>query len=64
MNISDASLQNLSSIRQAIGMVTLRNTLHQDKSSLQNLMKSMEENTEAIKRMMEPHKGSNINIKV
>lgn len=64
MTVTEGLQQNIASIRQALGMYSLRQSMNQDGQAVGKLLESMEENTEAIRRIAEPHKGNNIDVRV
>jgi len=64
MNINAMMQNNLASIRQSIGIATLRQAINQDAASVDNLLKGMDDSSKAIQRAAQPHRGSNIDITV
>ena len=65
MNIGSIGAQSLYSLKQALGMATMRKAMNQDAQAVGNLLKGMEEsNPKALQRVVEPHKGGNVDIKV
>ncbi|RKD32342.1 YjfB family protein [Thermohalobacter berrensis] len=65
MKISSYMSQNIYSLKQALGMATLRKAMNQDAQSVANIMKSVENiNKTEIERSVNPHVGGNIDIKV
>lgn len=56
---------NLQSVRQALGMATLRKAMNQDAESVASILKSMEEiSAKTLELSVTPHKGSNVDIRV
>ncbi len=64
MNVSSAMQSQMTSIRQALGMASLQTAMNQNGPTVSKLIEGMEETTEAIQQVAQPHRGSNINIRV
>ena len=64
MNVSSAMQGQLTSIRQALGMASLQTAMNQNTPTVSKLIEGMEETTEAIQQAAQPHRGSNVNIRV
>ena len=64
MDISSATQQQISSVRQALSMSALQKSMGQDGATVNKLIEGMEETSQAIERSVQPHKGSNINVRV
>lgn len=57
MKISSYQPQNIHSLRQAVGIANLNRAMNQDKQSINNIKKQLEQS-------VTPTKGGNIDIKV
>jgi len=65
MDISDASLESLTSLRQAMSMTIMRKSMGKDAQTISTLLKSMQSsNANIIEQSVTPHKGGNLDIKV
>jgi hypothetical protein len=65
MDITNAQLQSISSIRSAISIETLKKSLGQDVQSMTTLLQGFEAaNAKAMERSVAPHLGGNIDISV
>jgi hypothetical protein len=65
MEINNALLNNISSIRHAISIALLRKTLNQDALSMQRLLQGFRITSKNImENSVTPHKGGNIDITV
>ncbi|MGE5614596.1 MAG: putative motility protein [Bacillota bacterium] len=65
MEINNALLNNISSIRHAMSIAMLRKTLHQDTLSMLRLLQGFRNtNEKTMENSVTPHKGGNIDIKV
>ncbi len=64
MEISSAMQGQLTSIRQALGMANLQTAMNKNGATVSKLIEGMEETTQAIQHAAQPHRGSNINVRV
>lgn len=65
MEINNQMQQSISSIRQSIGVETLKKKLSQDAQSMDALLQGFQEtNAKAIEKSVTPHKGGNIDVRV
>lgn len=65
MEINNMLQANINSVRQAIGMVTLRKALNQDAQSVAILMEGMQAaNVKIMESSITPYKGGNIDTRV
>lgn len=65
MEINNMLQANITSIRQAMGMVNLRKAMNQDAQSVTMLMEGMQAaNAKIMESSITPHKGSNIDLRV
>ena len=64
MDVTSAAQQNLSSIRQALSMASMQRAMGKDAQTVSKLIEGMEETTEAIERSVQPHRGSNLDVKI
>jgi hypothetical protein len=65
MEISNSMQQSLSSIRQAIGMETLKKSLTQDAQSMDALLQGFQAtNAKVMESSVTPHKGGSIDVRV
>ena len=65
MEINNMLRQNIDSIRQAIGISTLKKAMHQDASTVASLLQGMQQATAKImENSVTPGKGGNIDIRV
>lgn len=65
MNYGDIGLDNLNSLKQALGIAVLRKSMNRDAASVQNLINSMQNtNSKIMENSVNPHLGSKIDIKV
>lgn len=68
MNISSVHQTSLYSLRQALGIATMRKAMNQDANTVTNLLKGMKvanpTNRVSLERSIYPHKGRNIDISV
>jgi hypothetical protein len=63
MDVNSAGISNLASIRQALGIATLRKAMNQDAVSISNLIEGMEKaNAKTMEQSVSPHIGSNIDV--
>ena len=65
MEITNQMQQSISSIRQSIGVETLKKKLSQDVQSMDALLQGFQEtNAKVIENSVTPHKGGNIDVRV
>lgn len=68
MNISSIHQNSLYSLRQALGIATIRKAMNQDANTVTNLLKGMkvanQTNRASLEHSNYPHKGRNIDISV
>lgn len=65
MEITNAQVQSISSIRRAIGIETLKRSLNQDAQSMTVLLRGFQAtNAKVMESSVTPHKGGNIDIRV
>ena len=64
MDISSATQQQISSVRQALRMSSLQKAMNQDAQTVGKLIEGLEETNKAVQRASESHKGNNIDVKV
>ncbi|NLK86754.1 MAG: putative motility protein [Clostridiaceae bacterium] len=65
MEITNAQVQSISSIRRAIGIETLKKSLNQDAQSMSALLQGFQAaNAKAMEISVTPHKGGSIDIRV
>jgi hypothetical protein len=65
MEINNALQHNIGSIRQAIGIATLKKTLSQDAQSMNALLQGFQStNAKIMESSVSPHKGGSIDIRV
>jgi hypothetical protein len=65
MEINNALLNNITSIRHAISIAMLRKTMNQDAVSVLGLLQGFRNTNEKImENSVTPYKGGNIDIKV
>jgi hypothetical protein len=57
MRISNFQIQNLTSVKQALGMANLQKAMSQDQQSVDAVVKMMEQS-------VNPHLGQNIDLKL
>ena len=57
MRISNFKIQNLTSVKQALGMANLQKAMSQDQQSVDAVVKMMEQS-------VNPHLGQNIDLKL
>lgn len=64
MEINNAMQQSIGSIRQAIGVATLKKSLSQDTQSMAALLQGFQNtNAKMLERSVAPHKGKSIDIR-
>lgn len=65
MEITNAQVQSISSIRRAIGIETLKKSLSQDAQSMNALLQGFQAaNAKTMESSVTPYKGGNIDIRV
>jgi NRPS condensation-like uncharacterized protein len=65
MEINNHMQQNISSIRNALGIAALKKTLSQDAQSMNILLQGFRNtNAKIMEKSVTPHKGGNIDISV
>lgn len=65
MEINNALLNNINSIRHAAVIAMLRKTMNQDALSMSRLLQGFRDtNKKIMENSITPHKGGNIDIKV
>ena len=65
MEINNSLQQSTSSIRQALGIATLKKSLHQDAQSLDALLQGLQAaSTKTMESSVTPYKGGNIDVRV
>lgn len=65
MEINNMLQANISSLREAIGMVTLRKAMNQDAQAVSMLMQGMQAaSAKTMESSITPYKGGNIDISV
>lgn len=65
MEINDTLQSNITSIRQALGVSSLRKAMNQDAQSVSALLEGMQAATAKIlENSVTPHKGGNVDISV
>jgi|LSQX01.2.fsa_nt_gb hypothetical protein len=65
MEINNALQHNIGSIRQAIGIATLKKNLSQDAQSMSALLQGFQStNARIMESSVSPHKGGSIDIRV
>lgn len=64
MEINNQMQLNISSIRSAIGIETLKRSLSQDAQSIDALLQGLQETNRAMEISVTPYKGGYIDIKV
>ncbi|MFW6287672.1 MAG: putative motility protein [bacterium] len=64
MSVSAATQNQIASVQQAMGMLSLRNAMNQNGATVGKLIEGMQETTKAIQHAAQPHRGSNIDITV
>ncbi|NLV36796.1 MAG: putative motility protein [Clostridiaceae bacterium] len=65
MEINNYMQQNISSIRHALSIATLKKTLNQDVQSMNALLQGFRDtNARIMERTVTPHKGGSIDISV
>ncbi|MTI59295.1 MAG: hypothetical protein FH762_04760 [Firmicutes bacterium] len=64
MEIIDSYQQDIASIKQALGVASLRQAMNQDAATVGKLFEGMEEASEAIKSAVEPHRGNYVDVLV
>ncbi len=65
MEINNMLQQNIDSLRQAIGISTLRKAMHQDASTVASLLQGMQQvSAKIMESSVTPGKGANIDIRV
>ena len=65
MEINDMLQANISSLKQAIGIATLRKAMGHDAQSVALLMQSMQTTSaKVMESSVTPHKGGSIDIRV
>lgn len=65
MEITNAQVQSISSIRRAIGIETLKKSLSQDAQSMNALLQGFyAANAKTMESSVTPYKGGNIDIRV
>ena len=65
MEINNMLQQSTESIRQAIGITNLKKAMHQDASTVANLLKGMQQaSAKLMENSVTPGKGGNIDIRV
>jgi hypothetical protein len=65
MEINNSMQQSISSIREAIGVATLKKSLSQDAQSMSALLQGFQStNARIMENSITPHKGGTIDIRV
>jgi NRPS condensation-like uncharacterized protein len=65
MEITNSQVQSISSIRQALGIETLKKSLSQDAQSMAALLQGFQNtNAKVMENSVTPHKGGSIDIRV
>ena len=68
MNISSVHQSSLYSLRQALGIATMRKAMNQDANTVANLLRGMKAANHAtgvsLERSVYPHKGGSIDISI
>lgn len=65
MEINNMLQQNISSLRQAINISSLKKAMHQDASTVAALLTDMQKTSASImENTVTPHKGANIDIRI
>ncbi len=65
MEINRAMVQNISSIRHAISIATLKKTLSQDAQSMNALLQGFQNtNAKIMESSITPHKGGSVDVRV
>lgn len=65
MEINNMMMSNVQSVRQAIGMVNLRNAMNQNAISMDTLLQGMSDaSAKILENSVTPHKGNYIDIKI
>lgn len=65
MEINNALLNNISSIRHAAGIAMLRKTMNQDALSMLRLLQGFRDTNKIVmEKSITPYKGGNIDIKL
>ncbi len=65
MEITNAQVQSISSIRRAIGIETMKKSLSQDAQSMNALLQGFHAaNAKTMESSVTPYKGGNIDIRV
>lgn len=62
MEINAAYQQDIASIKGALSMLSLRQSMNQDAMTVDKLLEGMEEVSSEVRRATEAHKGNNIDI--
>lgn len=63
MEITDAYQQDIASIKSALSMVSLRQSMNQDAATVDKLLEGMDEVSNAV-RAAQPHLGNNVDVLV
>lgn len=63
MEIVDAYQQDIASIKSALSMVSLRQSMNQDAVTVDKLLEGMDEVSDAV-RAAQPHLGNNVDVLV
>ncbi|AZO94030.1 hypothetical protein [Halocella sp. SP3-1] len=64
MEIIDSYQQDIASIKQALGVSSLRQAMHQDAATVDKLLEGMEEGSEAVRSAVASHLGNYVDVLV
>lgn len=65
MDITSFQTANLSSIKQALNIAVLRNSMNQNASTVETLVNDMQAaNTKLLEQSLTPYKGNHIDIRI
>ena len=64
MDINATMRSNIASVRQALSMHSIEQSMNRGGATVNKLLEGMEETNKAIQHAIESHKGNNIDVRV
>lgn len=62
MDVSAATQNQIESVRQALGTMTLQKSMNQDEATVSKLVEGMEETSQEIQKYAGENRGNNVNF--
>ena len=62
MDVSAATQNQIESVRQALGTMTLQKSMNQDQATVGKLLEGMEETSQKVQEYAGKNRGNNVNL--